>query len=363
MITNTYPWGVMSALRDYQSDIFRAMAQNYTLVHQGLYGLCPANPERFLNCFWEDLNGCQAQWAGHKNLPRIELSQGTTTAVLNPDEFPHWLWEALYRQRMVRLQDSGAGKDITEADIPDADQYFQLKQSVLRAILTKRIFKPRSDIMKTTDALLQQWQRNLTHEVEPALAPDKARGLIVHMRRTDKKIDLGPHWRHIDFQSTAHLGPMVQAMEATLNSTFHHVFAMSDDPEIERRALDELGPFFSSSPMSLVSHQLCDLVGANHAEYNGHESLNATQRHELYVSEIMRLSSSLCVRVCVWGAALSMRIAHIYISNFLKTKSLLIRTDHRHQPDVCSDPGCRLPDWIGLMWRQPVHRAAPRRKT
>lgn len=84
-------------------------------------------------------------------------------------------------------------------------------------------------------------------------------------------------------QVTAHLGHMVQSMEASLNLTFHHVFAMSDDPELERRAIDEVRPFFTSAPAKLMNHQLCDLLGANHAEYNGHETLNATQRHQLYV--------------------------------------------------------------------------------
>jgi hypothetical protein len=281
MITNAYPWGVMSALRDYQSDIFRAMAQNLTLVHQGGYGICTTDPQRFLNCFWEDLNDCQAQWENQQGVLRVELSQGTTTAVMSADEFPHWLWDGLYQRGFVQLRASDTGRTIrSEDEIQDADQYFQLKLSVLRAILTKRVFKPQDHIRSKTDALIQQWQSNLTADVRSNMA---ARGLILHMRRTDKKIDLGPHWQHIDFQSTAHLGHMVQSMEASLNLTFHHVFAMSDDPELEKRAVDTLRPFFASSPANLMSHQLCNFLGANHAEYNGHESLNATQRHELYV--------------------------------------------------------------------------------
>lgn len=330
MTTNAYPWGVMSALRDYQSDIFRAMAQNYTLVHQGEYGICTDDPTRFLNCFWEDLNGCQAAWSNHPDVPRVELSQGTTTAVMSIDEFPHWLWDEMHRRGLLRLQDGQTGKEVVEADVPDADQYFQLKLSVLRAILTKRIFKPRAHIRAKADALVGQWRTNLTHgESWSSPQTQQGKGLIVHMRRTDKKVDLGPHWHHIDFQSTAHLGQMVQTMEATLNSTFGHVFAMSDDPQLEQRAVDELTPFFGSAPAKLMSHQLCALVGANHAEYNGHETLNATQRHKLYVCS--RSSGVDLGRDSVLGFLMC---SHLSYFLFLLTSVLNTESEYRHQSVV-----------------------------
>ena len=39
-------WGLTSVVRDYESDILRAMSRNYTLVHDGAYPYCPEDPTR-----------------------------------------------------------------------------------------------------------------------------------------------------------------------------------------------------------------------------------------------------------------------------------------------------------------------------
>ena len=284
MVVNTYNWGVMSAVRDYQSDILRALAMNYTLVHQGAYNLCPENPDRYLNCFWEDLNGCQAEFFALSGIPRINQPQEITTSAVTSEQFPHWLWNVLVEKGTVYLQHGLTGAPLTEKDITDHNQYLQLKLSVVRAILTKTIFKPRAHIQQKASAVLEAWKANGTD----ANTPEK--GVVIHMRRTDKMIDLGPHWRYIDFESTAHLGRLVQTMERMVDSTFKHFFVMSDDPNMQKRGTEELSPFFKANPAKLISAGLCDLLGANQLEYSGHESLQVAQRHQLYV----RTSKFMC---------------------------------------------------------------------
>jgi len=267
----------MSAARDYQSDILRALAMNYTLVHQGVYDLCPSNPQRYLSCFWEDLNGCQPEFSALAEIPRINQPQEVTTSAVTQEQFPHWLWGVLNKEGTVRLQHGLTNADLTEEDIDDKDQYLQLKLSVLRAILSKKIFKPREHIQQKTLAMLESWRSNGTY------INASERGVVIHIRRTDKMIDQGAHWRYIDFNSTAHLGRLIQTMENNINSTFQHFFIMSDDPNMQQRGTKELVSFFQAHPSNLVSTALCDLLGANALEYSGHESLQALNRHQLYV--------------------------------------------------------------------------------
>ena len=277
LIVKTYNWGVMSAARDYQSDILRALAMNYTLVHQGAYALCPSNPQRYLNCFWEDLNGCQPEFSALTEIPSIYQLQEVTTSAITQEQFPHWLRNVLVDEGTVHLHHGLTNADLTEADIDDKDQYLQLKLSVLRGIINKKIFKPREHIQQKTLAMLESWRSNGTY----TNACEK--GVVIHIRRTDKMIDQGAHWRHIDFKSTAHLGRLIQTMENMINSTFQHFFVMSDDPHMQQRGTEELVSFFKANPSNLVSTALCDLLGANQLEYSGHESLQALHRHQLYV--------------------------------------------------------------------------------
>jgi hypothetical protein len=267
----------MSAGRDYQSDILRALAMNYTVVHQGAYDLCPSNPKQFLDCFWEDLNGCQSEFSSFSSISRIIQPQEITTSAVLHEQFPHWLWNLLVDEGTMHLQHGLTGATLMEEDIVDEDQYLQLKLSVLRAILSKRIFKPRKHIQQKTLAMLESWRSNGSY----ASASEK--GVVIHIRRTDKIIDLGAHWHYIDFKSTAHLGRLIQTMENMINSTFQHFFVMSDDPIMQKRGTEELASFFQANPSNLVSTELCDLLGANQVEYDGHESLATAHRHQLYV--------------------------------------------------------------------------------
>lgn len=273
-MTNVYEWGVTSAIRDYQSDILRAMAINHTLVHEGLYRLCPGHPERFLDCFWEDLSGCQATWPQYTGVPVVHQTQGITTSAVTADGFPDWLWNSLSRRGWVRIQDSETGKEIQGQDIPNQEQYFQLKVSVLRAILSKRVFRPRAHIQARTNEILRAWQ------ADGKSARD---GVVIHVRRTDKMVDLGPHWQHIEFGSLKGVSMLIQTMEARLNRTFGHAVLMSDDPQIQLTGFDNLANAFQSSPQKLTSKQLCDLLGAHQSEYKGHETLNHLERNTLYV--------------------------------------------------------------------------------
>lgn len=276
LVVNAYEWGLMSAVRDYQSDILRALAINYTVVHQGQYKMCPSNPQRYLDCFWEDLNGCQPEFSALTEIPRINQPQEVTTSAVTQEQFPHWLWDALVKKGTVHLQHGLTGATLEEKDVTDEDQYLQLKLSVLRGILTKRIFKPREHIQQKTLAMLESWRSNATYTTA------FGKGVVIHIRRTDKMIDLGAHWRYIDFESTAHLGRLIQTMEGMTNRSFGHYFVMSDDPHMQKRGSEELASYFHGNPSKLVSSELCDLLGANQLEYSGHASLEAVQRHQLY---------------------------------------------------------------------------------
>jgi len=267
----------MSAIRDYQSDILRALAMNYTLVHQGAYDLCPSNPQQFLDCFWEDLNGCQSEFPTLSSISRINQPQEITTSAVFHEQFPHWLWNLLVDKGTIHLQHGLTGATLTEEDIVDEDQYLQLKLSVLRAILSKRVFKPRRHIQQKTLTILESWISNGSY------ASTSESGVVIHIRRTDKMSDLGAHWRYIDFKSTAHFGCLIQRMENMINHTFQHFFVMSDDPIMQKRGAEELASSFQANPSNLASTELCNLLGANRSEYKGHQSLAAAHRHQLYV--------------------------------------------------------------------------------
>lgn len=162
----------------------------------------------------------------------------------------------------------------------DPDMFLQLKLSVIRAIMTKVVFKPRSYIAEKAERVIDMWRRNGTYEAGTGNA------LIVHIRRTDKKDDLGPHWRHINFNSTGHMGAYIQTMEAATNAAFSRFLVLSDDPQMHSQAVDELTPYFrnKSGIQSLYSNNLCHFLGSNTFNYTGHESLDHQARHDLYVS-------------------------------------------------------------------------------
>lgn len=266
--------------RDYQSDILRAMARNLTLVHTGEYAFCPEHPDRFLNCFWEDFNDCQTSWSTLQEKPRFEQEWRQSIQPVTQDDFPHWLWNMLRMSGAVQVQDGPSGVPIPLEDdrALNQDMYLQVKVSVLRAIMAKVVFKPRSYIMERANSVVGQWTGN------GSLAPG-GMGLAVHVRRTDKKGDLGPHWNHINFVSALHMGLYIRMMESALDQSFGHYVVMSDDPHMQMQATQDLSPFFQDNQThALFSHSLCHFLGANQDNYTGHESLNATARHDLYVS-------------------------------------------------------------------------------
>jgi hypothetical protein len=210
-------------------------------------------------------------------IPRVYQPQEVTTSAVSQEQFPHWLWDVLVKEGTVHLQHGLTNADLAEESIDDKDQYLQLKLSVLRAILSKTIFKPREHIQQKTLAMLESWRSNGT------CTSASEKGLVIHIRRTDKMVDQGAHWRYIDFKSTAHLGRLIQTMENMINSSFQHFFVMSDDPNMQQRGTEELVSSFQAHPSKLVSTALCDLLGANQLEYSGHESLQGLHRHQLYV--------------------------------------------------------------------------------
>lgn len=283
-IVQPHWWGLLSVARDYQSDILRAMAKNLTLVHDGEYSFCPLHPERYLNCFWEDFNGCQLAWRNSTEKPRLEQEWRRSIQPIELNEFPEWLWENLRRSGVVYLRDGRTGSLIPMTDDSglNQDMYLQLKISVLRAIMAKVVFKPRPEVIGKANDIVGRWKGNQSHALSGT-------GLAVHIRRTDKKEDLGAHWNHIDFKSALHMGLYIRMMERTLDTSFGHFLVMSDDPHMQVQATQELSSFFQeNSTHALFSDSLCHFLGnSNHDNYTGHESLNATARHDLYVSSKM----------------------------------------------------------------------------
>ncbi len=274
-----FPWGLASAARDFQSEVVRALAQNYTLVHDGSYAFCPERPDRFLNCFWEDFNSCQEGWKECRDRPTIARSWQDVIQAVQPHEFPEWIWQAMRRAGHITIRDSMDGHVIADDTAIDAGLYHQLKLSTLRAMLSKVVFRPRQHIKARARDMVAEWRRNGTYVDDNKERP----GLLVHLRRTDKKEDLGPHWASINFASARHMGPLLQQMEATLDQSFRHLFIMSDDPHMLHRAADELGFFFGSPTSVLFSNSLCHMLGSNNDTYTGHESLGDRKRHDLYV--------------------------------------------------------------------------------
>jgi hypothetical protein len=205
------------------------------------------------------------------------------------DEFPEWLWQKMKTADSIQLQDVRTGGNLSTVEEKDLnpDMYLQLKLSTLRAIMTKTIFKPRNFIKEKSVQIVESWRHR--HESQESLMTtqdnDKL-GLLIHIRRTDKKEDLGKHWEHIDFHSSAHMGLYVQEIEAALHRSFNHCLVMSDDPHMYKQALKELTPFFAkgNETKTLYSDSLCHFLGSNNFNYSGHESLGAPARHNLYVS-------------------------------------------------------------------------------
>jgi hypothetical protein len=198
-VTKPYWWGLVSVARDYQSDILRAMVQNLTLVHDGAYVFCPDHPDRYLNCFWEDFGSCQDSWKGQPGVPVLEQVWQDSVKPIAAEEFPHWLWESMANH--IHICDGLSGKPLypNEEAALDSDMFLQLKLSVVQAIMTKLIFRPRPYITERSTRIVETWRQNGSY------SNGIGSGLNVHLRRTDKKEDLGHHWQHIDF----HFIPLV----------------------------------------------------------------------------------------------------------------------------------------------------------
>lgn len=256
------------------------MAQNLTLVHDGAYVFCPDHPDRYLNCFWEDFGSCQDSWKAQPDVPVREQVWQESVKPIAGEEFPHWLWKSMADHIRVCDGLSGERLSLNEEAALDSDMFLQLKLSVVRAIMTKLIFKPRSYITEKSARIVETWRQNGSY------SNGIGRGLIVHLRRTDKKEDLGQHWQHIDFNSTRHMGAYIQAMEGTTDLAFSRFLVLSDDPHMHDMAVDELTPYFrnTNETRSLYSNSLCHFLGSNSVNYTGHESLDHKARHDLYVS-------------------------------------------------------------------------------
>ena len=242
MVIKPYWWGLVSVARDYQSDILRALAVNFTLIHDGEYQFCPQHPERYLNCIWEDFNSCQESWRSGKgrNIPLVERAWQDSVKPVTRDKFPEWLWEKMRAASSIQLQNVQTENQLSrqEERALNPDMYLQLKLSVLRAIMTKTFFKPREFIKKRSEQIIETWRQQTHGNLGP--------GLLIHIRRTDKKEDLGKHWDHINFRSATHMGLHIQEMEAALHTPFDHFLVMSDDPHMHKQAVKELTPFFAS---------------------------------------------------------------------------------------------------------------------
>lgn len=216
------------------------MAENVTLIHDSIYEFCPERPGQYLNCFWEDFDACQDSWRTHSSVPIIEQVEGSSVQAITQESFPEWLWEVMARKGHIHIRSTSTGAllNVEKLAMLDQDMFLQLKLSVVRAIMTKVIFKPRAYITERSECIIETWRQNGSYE------EGHGTGLLVHIRRTDKKDDMGQHWRHIDFDSTKQMGPYIQAMEAATGATFSRFMVMSDDPHMQRQAVDELTPYF-----------------------------------------------------------------------------------------------------------------------
>lgn len=264
-------------MRDYQSDVLRALAMNLSLVYEGEYAFCPDSSGRYLDCFWEELNSCQVGWRGFADRVVVRQLPDQSVRAISEVDFPHWLWNAMYQSGAIRILDGQTKEPIEETRIRDQDQYLQIKVSVIRSILTKIVFRPRPFIESRAMALADAWR-------SPGLVGPTRPGLVVHIRRTDKLNDRGGHWRHIDFNSTRHMGDLIRQMEQSLGQPFGHFFIMSDDAHLLNSSTYDLKPFFGASSKPLVSKELCDVLGADASAFQGHESLDPRTRGKLYVS-------------------------------------------------------------------------------
>jgi len=259
------------------------MAQNLSLVYDGLYAYCPEHPERYLSCFWEDFSACQDSWKVHSDVPTVNQISKNSVNAITQEDFPEWLWEAMAREGHILIRSVSTSELLNSEEIGmlDPDMFLQLKLSVVRAIMTKVIFKPRAYITEKSELIVDKWRQSGSYE------DGRGIGLIVHIRRTDKKEDKGSHWRHIDFNSTKHMGPYIQAMESTIGAAFSRFMIMSDDPHMQSQAAKELTPYFKDTDgtQSLYSNSLCISLGSNNVtDYTGHTSLDRKARHDLYVS-------------------------------------------------------------------------------
>lgn len=280
-------WGLTSIARDYVSSLLRAMARNLTVVYKEGFRFCPPEMEgRYLDCYWQDLGSCQSTWravvARRRRQPVIEEAWPEAVKRIESEQFPHWLWEKLRRSGAVHVRDGVTGEALEEEDLLllDAQLYLQVKLSVLRAMAARVVLRPRASVMAEAGRLVEQW-RALGASTDPP------RGLVIHLRRTDKKRDDGPHWRYIDFDSTAHIGTLVRRMESSLSRPFGHFLVLSDDTKLQHRAALDLPAYFRSpSPVSLRSDLLCHFLGADHEafENGGHEAMDDATRTKLYVS-------------------------------------------------------------------------------
>jgi hypothetical protein len=198
---------------------------------------------------------------------------------ITSDEFPHWLWSRMRDSGGLVMRDPVSGAVVEEGSL-DPSLALQLKLSVLRAIMARVVLRPRGRIVAAAQGLVRQW-------AEKGASSEAPRGLVIHLRRTDKAKDEGPHWRHINMSSTNHIGPLIRRMEEAVGRPFPHFLVLSDDTKLHKKAARELAHFFSSPhAVPLSSDLLCHYLGADHDTFNqrGHEARDDKSRAELYVS-------------------------------------------------------------------------------
>ena len=254
-------WGLTSQIRDYVDlAIISVLTFGRTLLHKEndrypnkTYPVW-CEEESWLMCFFEPLsghqcNGVEPMGPGVQNEDLGILNQGydflqfdslrANNLVWQHSLFPNKIWETLLADNHVLFFDSVNGSRINGQILKqeNTDLYYMLSLSALRSIIIQNILVPKRAIVANVERSMQMLPPD-----EPAIA--------VHLRRTDKRKDLGTA-TNLTF-SARHVVDCLHRIYLQTRRRYKTILILSDDPSSIVEMKQYLGPSFNVLPITNV---------------------------------------------------------------------------------------------------------------
>lgn len=243
-------WGIFSQLRDFTDVYLYARANGlYVSVNDcESWPNCPIRGQ-FLHCMWSE-----APYVGICGEPacsqRLKVKSDAYKSI-NYSRFENVLLQASLRLDLLSTL------KWQEVLVTRRGKLFAL--GVLRAFLVGKYFSVGSSKVEVKVNALSQ--KLITHSL--------GNTLVLHVRQTDKKMDMGWHARQEFFPQLHHYAQAIQKLESHANISFGALIFLTDDPSL-KSWIYNISLAFQNSVHVMFPSSLWSL-GVGHGI--GHESL------------------------------------------------------------------------------------------